>query len=78
MAATLPATPHEHKRSMDRTAPQGRPPERRMVAPWADAVFSALAHIAAFITLAMLVGILLSLVMGAMPAIKEFGLSLRW
>jgi phosphate transport system permease protein len=78
MAATLPATPHEHKRSMDRTAPQGRPPERRMVAPWADAVFSALAHIAAFITLAMLVGILLSLVMGAMPAIKEFGLSFLW
>ena len=78
MAATLPATPHDPKKIMERTAPQGRPPERRMVAPWADAVFSVLAHAAAFFTLAMLFGILLSLLLGAWPAIKEYGLSFLW
>ncbi len=78
MAATLPATPHDKKMSMERSAPQGRPPKRRMVAPWADAVFSVVAHVAAFITLGMLFGILLSLIFGAWPAIKEFGLPFLW
>ncbi|RZT98046.1 phosphate ABC transporter permease PstC [Rivibacter subsaxonicus] len=78
MAATLPATPNEHKKIMERSAPQGRPPQRRMVAPWADAVFSALAHGAALVTLAMLAGIIGSLLIGAWPAIKEFGLPFLW
>jgi len=50
------------------------PPERRRVAPWADTVFSALAHGAAWLTLLLLVGIIVSLVVGAAPAIKQFGL----
>ena len=42
--------------------------------PWADAAFSLLAHLAAWVTLALLAGIIVSLVVGAWPAIEEFGL----
>jgi phosphate transport system permease protein len=42
--------------------------------PWADTVFSVLAHGAAILTLLLLAGIILSLLMGALPAIKEYGL----
>ncbi|MEY8689317.1 MAG: phosphate ABC transporter permease subunit PstC [Leptothrix sp. (in: b-proteobacteria)] len=49
-----------------------------MRAPWADALFSFAAHAAAWITLALLVGILGSLVLGAMPAIREYGVSFLW
>jgi phosphate transport system permease protein len=59
---------------MQRVSPQGRPPERRVVAPWADSLFSLLAHGAAWLTLALLAGIIISLVIGAAPAIQEFGL----
>ncbi|HEX7638237.1 MAG TPA: phosphate ABC transporter permease subunit PstC [Burkholderiaceae bacterium] len=58
--------------------PVGRPPERRRVAPWADAVFAALAHGAAWLTLAVLAGIIGSLMVGAMPAIRQYGLSFLW
>ncbi|MDN3543472.1 phosphate ABC transporter permease PstC [Kinneretia asaccharophila] len=58
--------------------PQGSPPSRRRVAPWADALFSFLAHSAAWLTLALLVGIIISLLIGAAPAIKEFGLAFLW
>ncbi|MFZ4551846.1 MAG: phosphate ABC transporter permease PstC [Aquabacterium sp.] len=54
------------------------PPSRRVQAPWADAVFAMLARGAAFMTLALLVGILISLVLGAMPAIQAYGLSFLW
>ncbi|MCV2361109.1 phosphate ABC transporter permease PstC [Paucibacter sp. TC2R-5] len=54
------------------------PPARRRVAPWADTAFSLLAHGAAWLTLALLVGIILSLIVGAAPAIKEFGLGFLW
>ena len=52
------------------------PPARRAGAPrpWADALFSALAHGAAWLTLALLAGIIVSLVIGAAPAIREYGL----
>ncbi|MGA0612742.1 phosphate ABC transporter permease PstC [Caldimonas sp. KR1-144] len=63
---------------MERSAPRGRPPERRRIAPWADGLFSALAHGAALLTLAMLVGIIISLFIGAAPAIEEYGLSFLW
>ena len=63
---------------MDRTTPKGRPPERRKVAPWADAVFSLLAHGAAWLTLSLLFGIIISLVVGAAPALEKFGLSFLW
>ena len=59
---------------MERTSPLGDPPTRRRVLPWADAAFSFLAHGAAWVTLLLLVGIILSLFVGAMPAIREFGL----
>jgi phosphate transport system permease protein len=55
--------------------PQG---ERRMRAPWADRLFAILAHGAAWLTLAMLFGILISLFFGALPAIKEYGISFLW
>ncbi|MES2958588.1 MAG: phosphate ABC transporter permease PstC [Pseudomonadota bacterium] len=59
---------------MERAAPQGRPPERRVVAPWADGAFAVLATGAAWLTLALLAGIIASLVIGAAPAIEKFGL----
>ena len=78
MAATLPATPYENKSTMERATPRGEPPARRRQAPWADAAFSALAHGAALLTLSLLVGIIISLVVGAAPAMREFGLGFLW
>lgn len=78
MAATLPASPYSKNSKMDRAKSQGGPPERKRLAPWADSVFAVLTHGAAWLTLALLVGIILSLVVGAMPAIKEYGLSFLW
>jgi phosphate transport system permease protein len=63
---------------MPLTASGGLPPARRRVAPWADAVFSIAAHAAAWLTLALLAGIIASLVAGAWPAIHEYGLSFLW
>ncbi|MBI5270931.1 MAG: phosphate ABC transporter permease PstC [Burkholderiales bacterium] len=63
---------------MDRTSPAGRPGGRRARAPWADRLFSIAAHAAAWLTLGLLVAILLSLVAGAAPAIREYGLSFLW
>ncbi len=74
MAATLPVAPLDSPNSMQRVTPHGRPPERRVVAPWADRVFAVLAHGAAWLTLALLAGIIASLVIGAAPAIEKFGL----
>ncbi len=54
------------------------PPTRRKNSPWADQLFSFLAHGAAWLTLALLFGIIGSLVMGAWPSIKEYGLSFLW
>jgi phosphate transport system permease protein len=63
---------------MQRTDPLGSPPDLRRTAPWMDTVFSVLAHGAALLTLALLLGIIGSLVVGAMPAIREYGLSFLW
>ena len=49
-----------------------------MRSPWGDRLFAIAAHGAAWLTLSLLVGILLSLVLGAAPAIKEYGLSFLW
>jgi phosphate transport system permease protein len=43
-----------------------------------DAFFATAAHLAAWITLALLAGIIGSLVVGAWPAIQEYGLSFLW
>ena len=73
MAAILPAS------DLDSLAePSTPPPARRRVAPWADTVFAALAKGAAWLTLLLMVGIIGSLLMGAAPAIKEFGLAFLW
>jgi phosphate transport system permease protein len=56
----------------------GRPPPRKRRLPWGDAAFSIAAHAAAWLTLALLAGIILSLVAGAWPAIREYGLSFLW
>jgi len=63
---------------MERTQPRGKPPGRRQTLPWADLVFSVLAHGAAWLTLALLAGIIISLIVGAAPAIKEYGLGFLW
>ena len=55
----------------------GRPPRKRRL-PWGDAVFSIAAHAAAIITLALLAAIIVSLVIGAWPAIREYGVSFLW
>ncbi|MCM0610608.1 MAG: phosphate ABC transporter permease subunit PstC [Ideonella sp. WA131b] len=52
----------------------GAPPSHTQRSPWADKVFAFAAQSAAWITLALLAGILASLVYGAWPAIREFGL----
>lgn len=77
MAATLPAS-HYDDPSMQRSDPMGRPPAPRRSAPLADTVFSLLAHGAAILTLLLLAGIILSLMVGAAPSIKEFGLGFLW
>ncbi len=61
-----------------RVLPMTNPPSRRQVSPWADKLFSVLAHAAACLTLALLFGIIVSLIIGAWPAIKEYGLSFLW
>ena len=63
---------------MERTQPRGKPPGRRQTLPWADLLFSVLAHGAAWLTLALLAGIIISLIVGAAPAIKEYGLGFLW
>ena len=79
MSATLPATAADGGGpSMASSHTPSRPPARRTQAPWADGLFSLLAHGAAVLTLLMLVGIIGSLIVGAWPAIDEFGLAFLW
>jgi phosphate transport system permease protein len=81
MTATLPAAPlggSSVEKKMQSTVSGGTPSNRKRRAPWADAVFSVAAHAAAWLTLALLAGIILSLVIGAWPAIREYGLSFLW
>jgi phosphate transport system permease protein len=62
---------------MAQTSPAGRPrPSVR--SPWADKLFAVLAHGAAWITLLLLLGIIISLIAGAAPAIRQYGLSFLW
>ena len=78
MAAILPANPLEIADRADRVQPHSPPPARRRVAPWADALFASLTQGAAWLTLALMAGIIGSLLMGAAPAIQEFGLAFLW
>jgi phosphate transport system permease protein len=54
------------------------PPGLRRSSPLPDIIFEWLARGAAVITLLLLLGIILSLIGGAMPAIKEYGISFLW
>jgi phosphate transport system permease protein len=63
---------------MDRSGPADQPPPSRRVATWPDALFSALAHGASLLTLALLAAIIVSLFVGAGPAIEAYGLSFLW
>jgi phosphate transport system permease protein len=75
MAATLPAASFPGKAADDvRSQPAGGPTPRAMRKPWADKLFAGLALGAALLTLGLLAGIIGSLVVGAMPAIREYGL----
>lgn len=53
-------------------------PSKRRSSHTADLIFEWAARLAAIATLLLLAAIILSLVMGAWPAIKEYGLSFLW
>jgi phosphate transport system permease protein len=55
----------------------GRGPARQ-AAPWADRLFSIAALLAVWLTLCIFFGMILSLLVGAMPAIEKYGLSFLW
>ena len=78
MSATLPAPSYIATGETIRADMRNRPPVVRRASPWADVLFSLLAHAAAWLTLALLAGIIVSLLVGAAPAIKEYGLSFLW
>ncbi len=78
MAATLPANSFPDAKDMVRVEPINRPPARRAPGRLGDRLFSWAAHAAAWITLALMAGIIVSLVAGAAPAIREYGLGFVW
>jgi phosphate transport system permease protein len=79
MAASLIPTSYDHDRdAMNRSGSKGRPAAPRRTASWPDLLFSALAHGAAWLTLAVLAAIIVSLLIGAGPAIRAYGLSFLW
>ena len=78
MAATFPAQSFARRDPAQRADPLKRPPATRRSAPWADTAFSLLTLAAALLTLGLLVAILASLVVGAAPAIREYGLGFLW
>ena len=75
MASTLPVyTPKDLALPTHDAVTQ---PARRS-SPWMDVGFSAFAHLSAILTLCVLLAIIGSLVVGAMPALKQYGLSFLW
>jgi len=63
---------------LDRLEPMQRPPSIKGSPVWIDKLFSLMAHAAAILTLILLFAIIGSLVIGAWPAISEYGLSFLW
>ncbi len=63
---------------MGRDEPARGPPQRRRAAAWGDALFALLAHAAAWLTLALMAAIIVSLLIGAAPAIRASGLGFLW
>ncbi|MEO5881018.1 MAG: phosphate ABC transporter permease PstC [Caldimonas sp.] len=78
MSATMPAGSFPGSVGKSRTEPKDRPPSVRRTYPWADKVFALLAHAAAILTLLLLAGIIVSLIVGAWPSIREYGISFLW
>ena len=78
VTATLSVQGAEARPPITSTLSRPNPPPTHPRPPWGDAVFSGAAHLAAWITLALLAGIIASLVAGAWPAISEYGLSFLW
>ena len=75
MAAILLVTANSAQDSdLSRSQRTDKPALRAVRSAWADRVFAGLALAAAVLTLALLAGILGSLVVGAAPAIREYGL----
>ena len=77
MSSTLPAcqAPHRGQAKIDkRTMSNSPPPNPRRQSPLPDRIFGWVAKGAALLTLALLAGILVSLVYGAWPAITKYGL----
>lgn len=77
VAATLPGSLSDASK-MDRTGSLEPRPFGRRSSPWPDRIFACCAHGAAWVTLGLLVAIILSLMIGAWPAITEYGLSFLW
>jgi len=79
VSTTLPASPTHAPRVPAMPHTQSRPPGRPSArSPWPDRLFAIAAHAAAWITLGLLAAIIVSLVVGAAPAIEEFGLAFLW
>ena len=78
MSAALPAHPVNDAPTLSRDRPLSRPPARRSPSRWLDLLFASATRGAAILTLLLLVGIIVSLVIGAWPAIQEYGLSFLW
>ena len=78
MAATLPADTFAGALRRDRTEPGQRPPRLKRSSALGDGLFAMAAQGSAWLTLALLAGIILSLVVGAAPALREYGLSFLW
>ena len=78
MTATLPAASAAGAMTTTQAAPRDRRRSNRRAGPWGDRLFALAAHGAAWLTLALLAAIIVSLVIGAAPAIKEFGLGFLW
>ena len=75
MDATMSSTSTEH---IDKSMQMPELPPVRRSAKLADALFANVTRAAAVLTLLLLVGIIISLLFGAWPSIKHFGLSFLW
>ena len=78
MTVSLPAMTGDADAASTRAAAHALSPRRRPAAAWGDRLFGALAHAAAWLTLLLLGAILVSLLIGAAPAIEHFGLDFLW
>jgi phosphate transport system permease protein len=75
MAATLPIDESSFVRA---TMNGASPPPQRRASPLGDLLFAGLARGAAILTLALLIGIIGSLIVGAWPAITTYGAKFFW